>query len=152
VADRIEAARASGQLRITAGRIREAIDHPAGIEVRYTPRGSAGLRSIHAARVINCTGPASDYQRITDPLVQSLLAAGLAHPDKLHLGLEVTADGALLGDSGPSRTLFATGPVTRGAFWEVTSVPDIRQQCGALAGYIAALTHAAPTVQLSLAG
>jgi uncharacterized NAD(P)/FAD-binding protein YdhS len=88
--------------------------------------------------VINCTGPASDYQRLADPLVQSLLHAGLARPDPLRLGLEVTADSAL---AGPSRRLFAMGPVTRGAFWEVTSVPDIRQQCDALASQIAALVR-----------
>ncbi len=138
VANRIDAACASGQLQIAAGRIRGAVDQAGGMAISYAPRRGTGLRRLYAARVINCTGPASDYQRLADPLVQSLLHAGLARPDPLRLGLEVTADSAL---AGPSRRLFAMGPVTRGAFWEVTSVPDIRQQCDALASQIAALVR-----------
>jgi uncharacterized NAD(P)/FAD-binding protein YdhS len=144
VADRIDAARSSGQLRITGGRIRAAADDAGGMVVSYAPRGGTGLRSFHAARVINCTGPASDYTRIADPLVRALLAGGLVQPDPLRLGLQVTPDSALVGANGPSTTLFAMGPVTRGAFWEVTSVPDIRQQCDALSTHIAALLHPAP--------
>ena len=141
VADRIDAARACGQLQITAGRIRGAVDRDLGMEISYAPRHGTGLRRIFAARVINCTGPTYDYQRLADPLVHSLLQAGLARADPLRLGLEVTADCAL---AGPSRRLFAIGPMTRGTFWEVTSVPDIRLQCGALAAHIAALLNPAP--------
>jgi len=31
----------------------------------------------------------------------------------------------------------AAGPVTKGAFWEMTAVPDIRRQCEALARHLA---------------
>jgi uncharacterized NAD(P)/FAD-binding protein YdhS len=31
-------------------------------------------------------------------------------------------------DGRPAPDLFAVGPVTRGAFWEITAVPDIRHQ------------------------
>jgi hypothetical protein len=33
---------------------------------------------------------------------------------------------------------YAIGPVTKPLFWEVTSVPDIRRQCEALAGLLSA--------------
>ena len=36
----------------------------------------------------------------------------------------------------PSRRLFALGPVTRGSFWEIVAVPDIRQQCARLANHL----------------
>lgn len=43
--------------------------------------------------------------------------------------LDVTANCALLDrDGAVSRRLFAVGPVTKGAFWEMTAVPDIRRQ------------------------
>jgi uncharacterized NAD(P)/FAD-binding protein YdhS len=35
--------------------------------------------------------------------------------------------------------LFASGPLTRGAFWEIAAVPDIRRQCAALASHVAGL-------------
>jgi uncharacterized NAD(P)/FAD-binding protein YdhS len=37
------------------------------------------------------------------------------------------------GSGVPSERLFAIGPVTRAAFWEIVAVPDIRNQCAALA-------------------
>jgi uncharacterized NAD(P)/FAD-binding protein YdhS len=62
-----------------------------------------------------------------DPLIRDLLARGFARPDPLRLGLEVSEQGALVGkDGSASRRLFAIGPVTRGTFWEITAIPDIR--------------------------
>jgi uncharacterized NAD(P)/FAD-binding protein YdhS len=145
IADRIDAARARGQLRIIAGHIRDAVAQADGMAVRYRPRGGTALQRIEAARVINCTGPASDYGRIDDRLVGALRAQGLVRPDPLRLGLDVTPDCALIGVEGPSKILFAIGPATRGMFWEITSVPNIREQADALANQIAALVDAMPT-------
>ncbi len=134
VADRIDAARAGGQLRITAGRIQAVGVCGDGLEVRFIPRAGGPVQCIEAARVINCTGPTQDYTRIDDPLVQGLLADGLVHPDILGLGLDTADNGALIGRDGlASATLFGVGPVTRGASWEITAVPDIRGQVEDLA-------------------
>ena len=141
VADRIDRARASGQLRIRAGRIREYRPRPDGlIDILYQPRFGEGVEAIVAGRVVNCAGPDADYSRIRDPLVRSLLARGVVRPDPLCLGLDVTANCAVLGKDGSiSRRLFAVGPVTKGTFWEMTAVPDIRQQAEFLAGQLASL-------------
>jgi uncharacterized NAD(P)/FAD-binding protein YdhS len=37
----------------------------------------------------------------------------------------------------PSAKLFAIGPLTRGKFWEIVAIPDIRVQCAELAQPIA---------------
>ena len=137
VADRIDAARASGQLRIAAGRIRSATEQGAAIAVSVLPRHTGTVELVEAARVIDCTGPAADYRQIGDPLVRNLLESGVARPHRLHMGLDVTPSCAVIGADGPSARIFAMGPVTRGAFWEVTAVPDIRVQCHDLAGHIA---------------
>lgn len=147
VADRIESARASGQLRVRAGRIRSyRQDGPdAEVEVVFRPRFADQLDSVTVGRVINCAGPDADYSRIRDPLVHRLLGKGLARPDALCLGLDVTTNCALLGADGSiSRRLFAVGPVTKGTFWEMTAVPDIRQQAEFLAGQLAALVRPRP--------
>ena len=61
-------------------------------------------------------------------------------PDPLRLGLAVTGTCALINRSGAiSRRVFAVGPVTKGMFWEMTAVPDIRRQCELLAQHLAAL-------------
>ena len=78
-------------------------------------------------------------------LIQGLLRDGIVRPDPLRLGLDVSANGALLDRTGAvSRRLFGMGPVTKGAFWEMTAVPDIRRQAERMADYMAGLVKAAP--------
>ena len=68
-------------------------------------------------------------------------------PDALRLGLDVTGTCALINrEGGISRRLFAVGPVTKGQFWEMTAVPDIRRQCEVLAAHLAGLVRAAPAL------
>lgn len=140
VAERIEAARARGQLTILAGRIRAYAERDDAVEVTYRPRHTDRLATLTAARVVNCSGPGCDFDRIADPLVRDLLQSGLARPDPLRLGLDVSGACALRRRDGAiAPNLFAVGPATKGAFWEITAVPDIRRQCEYLAGHLAGL-------------
>jgi uncharacterized NAD(P)/FAD-binding protein YdhS len=142
VADRIEQARERRQLRIRAGHIRGFRVEDGMIDVIYRPRGVELTATLLVARVINCAGPGADYDRIADPLVRRLLHEGTARPDALRLGLDVTGTCALrLGTGAISRRIFAVGPVTKAAFWEMTAVPDIRRQCELLAQHLAALVR-----------
>jgi uncharacterized NAD(P)/FAD-binding protein YdhS len=71
-------------------------------------------------------------------------------PDSHRLGLDVTASCALRNRDGEIwQRLYAVGPVTRSAFWEITSVPDIRRQCEALAGQLAARLASAQSANLT---
>jgi uncharacterized NAD(P)/FAD-binding protein YdhS len=140
VAARIEAARASGQLHVHAGRLRGYGNADGKMTVRFRLRGSDDVATLRVARVVNCSGPATDYGRVADPLVRSLLIEGIGRPDQSRLGLDVSKSCALRSRSGAeSRRLFAVGPVTKGAFWEMTAVPDIRRQCEQLAQGLARL-------------
>ena len=52
---------------------------------------------------------------------------GLIQPDPLGLGLAVDEAGRPLDVAGrPVPGLYAIGPLTRGAAWEITAVPDLR--------------------------
>jgi uncharacterized NAD(P)/FAD-binding protein YdhS len=117
------------------------------VTVTYRPRGTEAQQRLTITRVVNCSGPGADYDRIAHPLVRSLLAEGTARPDALRLGLDVTNACALRNRDGAiSRRLFAVGPVTKGAFWEMTAVPDIRRQCEVVAQHLATLVkNAAPS-------
>ena len=144
VATRIGAACESGQFRRYAGRIRACRIEDDAVAVTYRPKRQDSLAGLRVARVINCAGPGADYDRIADPLVRRLLADGVVRPDPLRLGLDVTQGCALLHRDGSiSRRLFAVGPVTKGAFWEITAVPDIRRQCEQLAQHLAGLVRPA---------
>jgi uncharacterized NAD(P)/FAD-binding protein YdhS len=66
-----------------------------------------------------------------------LARQALIRPDRQNLGLDVDAFGRVIAaDGAPSSSLYSIGPVTRGAFWEITSVPDIRVQAVTLARQI----------------
>lgn len=107
----------------------------------WRPRGALAGEKLEVQRIINCTGPGTDYEKLDDPLIVQLLASGLARPDPYRLGLHATSRGTLIGADGRvSSRLFGVGPVVRGALWESTSVPDIRSQAEEVA--IAALAVA----------
>jgi uncharacterized NAD(P)/FAD-binding protein YdhS len=81
----------------------------------------------------DCRGYLPDWDAIGNPLLADLLAAGVVRPDSLNLGLDVMADCRLVGRNGTAWPhLFAIGPITRGRFWEIEAIPDIRQQCEGL--------------------
>lgn len=139
VADRIDALRERGQLRVRAGRLLEARADGAAVAVQWRPRGRDQARGERFGRIINCTGPGGDLSRTRDPLLISLIAQGAIRPDPLGLGLEVDADCQAIDASGTSSgQLYAAGPLTQGYSWEVTAVPDIRNQVADLAATLTA--------------
>jgi uncharacterized NAD(P)/FAD-binding protein YdhS len=134
VADRIQALRASGNLSVNAGRIVAVEDAGGRLKVRIRPRRGEGTVSFTVDRIVNCSGPEADYGHIQDPFVRDLLERGLVRPDPCRLGLDVGDDFALVDARGEAdRGLFALGPPTKAALWEITAVPDIRRQCEDLA-------------------
>jgi uncharacterized NAD(P)/FAD-binding protein YdhS len=126
--------RASGQLAILAGRIRDLVATETSLEVHYAQRGRAAREVVAAALVINCMGPEADYRRIDQPLVKNLLRRGLIRPGPAHLGIDALINGAIIGRSGAaSDVLYTLGSPMRGVLWEVLAVPEIRVQAEGLA-------------------
>jgi len=134
VADRLKAMIDRGQLEIVAGKTIAATEGADGITMTWRRRGSDTPETLVVQRVINCTGPQGDLTRTTEPLLASLRDRGIIRPDAARIGLDV--DGCartVAADGSPNDWLYALGPMTRGAFWEIVAVPDIRQQTWNLA-------------------
>jgi len=157
VAGRIETLRRSGRLQVMAGRVVSVAATSGGAAVTVRPRGgrAAGAASpsaevtIQAGAVIRCTGPTERLDSVGDPLLDGLFAGGDARPGPLGLGLAVDDDGRLLDRAGePSDTLWALGPLRRGALLETTAIPEIREQAAALARI---LPEAAVAVEIGYA-
>jgi len=117
----------ASQLEVVAARILSAREVSEGVEVGYRRRGGVQSRTETFAYVFNCTGPLHSITRSKDPLLRGLLGAGGARPDHLGIGLEVSDDCR----AGPG--LWALGPLTKGRYWEIIAVPDIRDQAAAVA-------------------
>ncbi|CAN5168267.1 FAD/NAD(P)-binding protein [soil metagenome] len=130
ISARIGQMRADGRLRILAGRLRTVgLRGPEGVEAIWRPRGEISAQRLSVDLVVNCTGPSADIERSTEPLLAALVRQGLIRADPLRLGLDVDEAHRARDVSGRAHdTLFAVGPITRGALWEVSAVPDIRVQ------------------------
>lgn len=129
VAATLNALRAAGTVSTHAGRIAAIEPVADGLRVRWRPKGQMVEQQLIAQRVIDCTGILGDHARSGAPLIDQMLADGLVRPAPLGLGVDCTTGGALIGaEGGPVPGLFAVGPVTRGALWEITAVPEIRAQ------------------------
>jgi uncharacterized NAD(P)/FAD-binding protein YdhS len=122
---------ADGRLEIVAGRIVSAREANRGLEVDYRRRASSTIRSERFAYAFNCTGPLHSIERSKDPLLRSLLDAEQVRPDHLGIGLEID------GTCRAGEHLWAMGPLTKGRYWEIIAVPDIREQAAAVADDIA---------------
>jgi uncharacterized NAD(P)/FAD-binding protein YdhS len=116
-----------GRLEIMAGRIVAAAGTPDGIDVELRRRGEKTQRRRTFAYAFNCTGPLHTVDHTRDPLLRSLLDAGETRPDQLGIGLEVD-DKCRAGER-----LWALGPLTKGRYWEIIAVPDIREQAAEIA-------------------
>jgi uncharacterized NAD(P)/FAD-binding protein YdhS len=124
-----------GRLQIVAGRITGAEKNGDGVDVEYRRRGQQRSERRSFAFAFNCTGPLHAMERTRDPLLRTLLDTGAARPDQLGMGLAVDEN------SRAGERLWALGPLTKGRYWEIIAVPDIRDQAAAVAQDIARELH-----------
>jgi uncharacterized NAD(P)/FAD-binding protein YdhS len=130
---KIERAIATGQLKVVRGRIASIEPHPSGEGLRVSVRYGHSTRTIDVARVVNCTGPEQHPGRSANPLLQGLLGDNIARADALGLGLAVDSESRVISPNGSAHpSLFAVGSLTRGTRWEITAIPEMREQAGAV--------------------
>lgn len=122
IAATLENMKASGQLQIIAGRIHDCSEK---LIVSYTPRHTDEKQHIEADIILNAVGPSSDYRKVKDTLVQSLLKDGLLKPDSV-LGADIPPNLEI------AENLYTLGPITKSHLWEIIAIPDIQAQCAKL--------------------
>jgi uncharacterized NAD(P)/FAD-binding protein YdhS len=118
---------AERDLKITAGHILALDEHKDGITLLLRPRRGRAY-ALDVDVVINCTGPRIDLRNSRHVLLQDLFAQGLIRSDPLGLGLE--SEDCAVKDAGDavSDWIYALGPLTRPAWWEIIAVPEINAQ------------------------
>lgn len=130
ISDLVDKAR----LRVAAGRILMVEPVDGGLMIEWRPRGEARARNETFGWMVNCTGPLSDLARSKDRLLSAMFEDGVARVDGASLGLDVEPDCRVQDrDGDPHSRLFAMGPPTKSAFWEVVAVPEIRVQAKEIA-------------------
>ncbi len=131
---RLQRAIVNGQIQLMAGEVLHLERFGDGVRAAVRRRGHHESEAIVVHRVYDCGGIALDVETTSNPAIRSLLEAGAIRPDPQRIGLDVTTDlNAIAADGTTSSRLFAVGPLTRGQFFEIEAVPDIRRQCADLA-------------------
>ena len=130
----IEALRASGQLRIRAGRLLRARRWDGAVNVAIRERGQSDVSNETYDVLVRATGLDTDFEHTPDPLMANLRESGLLVADPLGLGV-VTNERfeALDRYRRPVRGLHVLGPLLRARLWEITAVPELRVAARALA-------------------
>ncbi|MBV8930940.1 MAG: FAD/NAD(P)-binding protein [Kutzneria sp.] len=129
----VDALRVSGRLVVHAGEITDAARVADGL--RVTLSDGASLR---VAAVVNCTGVHEYVGRVSDPLVDELVATGGARPGPLGLGFDTAPDGRILPADGRRVPVWTLGSPRRGTLWETTAFPEIRKQARDIAASVLA--------------
>jgi uncharacterized NAD(P)/FAD-binding protein YdhS len=143
VADRLDALRAEGFLRVLRGRVTGMQLGTDRVEtIIRTGRGTQ-VMPLTVQRVINATGLPT-VREADSRLVQALRRRTLARLDAFAMGLDVAETLALRDPNGRAIPgLWALGPIVRGVFWECVAVPDVRVQAHAVARRVGAALGAA---------
>src|SRR5690606_22708001 len=99
----------------------------------------------------DCGGVSVDVRASHNPLLQHLVSTGAARPDTMRIGIDVDGECALIAASGQvSPRLRVIGPLTRGRYFEIEAVPDIRVQAAQIAQSLLAAGEAEAATQRSL--
>jgi uncharacterized NAD(P)/FAD-binding protein YdhS len=138
----LASAQASGQLKLIRGELEalqfcrahrpELVGQSAALEARVRVRGAPPCL-LEFDFAIECRGLRAPTERAHTPLFTSLLSQALASEDVFGMGLRCSEDGVLLkADGSRFEGVYAVGPVTRGRFFEITAIPEIRVQVAGL--------------------
>jgi uncharacterized NAD(P)/FAD-binding protein YdhS len=126
-----------GTVTVHAGFMTDVSGGDGKLELLYRRRGSPDRESFSVDWIINCTG--MERAGIAhSPLLQQMRDKSLIEMDPLGLGVNVDERSRVCCPEGNARErLYAVGALTAGQFWEITAVPDIRNQAKQVAESIA---------------
>jgi len=140
---RVRRAIARGQLTILRGRLESLELVASRASLRATLRLHDSRQLLEGAVLINCTGPQAHPLRAANPLLHGAIADGVARLDPLALGLATDQRFRVISrDGAVQRTLYALGTLARGSRWELTALPEIREQAQVVAHDIELLAAA----------
>ncbi len=144
------AAQQQGDLQVQAGHLETVRPCGAQLQVTWRDRSDGSTQQLRLDALINCTGPTTDYRRLSGHFLQQAIASGMLAAGPLGQGLALAATSSVPAKTNEWATalqladakgqalpgIYAIGPLLRGALWETTAVHEIRQQAAELANTI----------------
>ena len=143
----IEQMKKSGQLEIIAGKYERVELKGPFAELTYRTAGTGNPKALLLHRIINCTGPLSDYYKTDNTLVKNLLNKGWMKQDELKLGIVTGIRGEVVNSRGiVLKNFYTVGPLRKASEWETTAIREIRTQADALSDMLVEATAGAGEV------
>ncbi|MDQ3141075.1 MAG: FAD/NAD(P)-binding protein [Bacteroidota bacterium] len=125
----------SGRLEIGKGEIRSTNITKEGIETEFMFDNL--YRKSSFQKIINCTGPESNYRKVKFPIIRNLMEQGKVVSDELGLGINCTPGGKILDQSQKEvEGLWCIGPMRKSILWETTALRELREQATELVGFV----------------
>jgi uncharacterized NAD(P)/FAD-binding protein YdhS len=127
--------RIDGKLHIKSGKMTDITEIKDSIVVEYFGKKENEKIKIKVSRVINCTGPETDFMNLEKSFLKNCLIKGIITQDKLKLGINVDTESfqVINSDGKPHTNLFTIGSNLKGELWESTAVNELRVQAEKLA-------------------
>ncbi|KYC40558.1 hypothetical protein WA1_25905 [Scytonema hofmannii PCC 7110] len=123
IAEVLDTAVQSGQLRHYGGRIQTCQEFEKGVNVTIRERETRADIVLQVSRIVNCTGSNCNYRRLQHPLLSSLQEQRLFRSNTLSIAIDTAANGALIDADGKvSELLYTLGTPRKGNLWETTAV------------------------------
>lgn len=138
VAAMLDELRATGQLKISAGRLLSAHERPdGGIIMQWQSRRTSETLSQRADWIINATGVETNIKSLPDPLLLALLRQGRIVSGPHHIGIASQGVGQVLNsNSQPDPAMLVVGAMRIGDLWESIAIPELRLQARQVAEFI----------------
>jgi uncharacterized NAD(P)/FAD-binding protein YdhS len=137
--DKIQQLRIENRLSVLSGRVINFEETENGVRVSYFDKRKKQQVELKVSRVINCTGPETDLNRLPNYFLFENLKEGLITQDPLKLGINASPESFEIIDANGNtipqiRTL---GGNLKGVLWESTAVNELRTQAERLAKLLA---------------
>ncbi len=127
VGAKIESMQRSGQLTIVAARISSIESNNSSISLQFKKKRAVSNESISVDYLIDCSGPESDFRKLNEPIVLSILENTKFQIDPTGMGL------SLQNSQQSTPNTYLIGPLNKGHLFETTAVPELRVQAETLA-------------------
>jgi uncharacterized NAD(P)/FAD-binding protein YdhS len=138
--DKIQKLRIDGLLHIQSGKIIDITETGGCIDVTYFDKKQRKTQVLKVSRVINCTGPETDFSKLENNFLGQCIQDGIFYQDELKLGIQTNVETFKVKskDGVEHSNLFTLGSNLKGELWESTAVNELRQQADAIADIILA--------------
>ncbi|MCX8487267.1 MAG: hypothetical protein ORN53_08890, partial [Crocinitomicaceae bacterium] len=130
IAKKIELERASGQLKVCSGKLL-SVDLEEG-QLRIQFLSGENISVDHFSCLINCTGPETSIEKMSNPALQELAKRKWVTADEVSQGIDIHPEKLRAPGEAPM-SIYAIGNLCKGTLWESTAIGELRSQAKLIA-------------------